>query len=62
MSKDLTASQLLSNNLMGAPEVYTMSDEDEIKTYQPGFNGEDGLGETLVDLEEDLKDLGVMER
>lgn len=63
MSKDLTAYQLLSNNLMGEPGVYTMTDEDEISTYQAGYGGEDGgVGETLVDLTEDLKELGVMER
>lgn len=59
MSRDYVTYQSLSSSNV-PPEVVTMSDEDEIKTY----NGEfvPGYGEIIVDLEEDLKDLGVMER
>jgi hypothetical protein len=63
MSKDLTAYQLLSSNFSGPPEVHTMSDEDEMRAYLgPNHPDLDGYGETIVDLENDLKDLGVMER
>lgn len=59
MSRDYVTYQSLSSAVL-PPEVVTMSDEDEIKTYRSGY--EPGYGEVIVDLEEDLKDLGVMER
>lgn len=54
MSQALTVSSPSTSE-----EARGMSDEEELRRFAATYHETVGLGETLVDLSEDLKDLGI---
>jgi hypothetical protein len=52
---------LQTSRLSSEGEEKGMSDEEELRRIGQALVGSEGIGETLVDLEPDMRELGLLE-